>query len=282
MTVPAGFAPAKAYSGFENVALSASFVIMEMPGAAYDQIKAGFNAEALATKGITNVELKTLTRSDEHFYLTGVQNSPIGKVAKFMLVIRDGDVSALVSGNVPETALSSGKLTVAAVEAALSGARIAATAAPEKVLFTLSDLGPFKAAGTLAGTARAYTLDGVLSPPPGTPKTGRELFLVAPSLDARPVGDLEAFTRTALPSLAGVKEMNVGKIEPITIGGLKGLAARAMAKDADDGKPLHVYHVVLANPAGGYFRMVGMTFEADPTVRLAEFERMAKSFKPAQ
>ncbi len=282
MTVPAGFTPASAYSGFENAALSASFVILEIPGAAYDQIKAGFNAEALATKGIGNVELKSLQRPDEHLYVTGMQDSPIGKITKFMLVIRDGDVAALVSGNIPEKAISSGKLTVAAVETALAGARIATKAAPEKVLFTLGDLGVFKAAGTLAGTARAFTLDGVLSPPPGAPKIGRELFLVAPSLDARPVGDLEAFTRKALPSLAGVTEVKVGPMKPVTISGLTGLATSATGQDDGVGKPLHIYHVVLVNPAGGYYRIVGMTYEADPKPRIAEFERMAQSFQLAK
>ena len=38
--LPTGFTPARAYSGFENAALSSSFVIMGMPGEAFDQVKA--------------------------------------------------------------------------------------------------------------------------------------------------------------------------------------------------------------------------------------------------
>ncbi len=278
--LPTGFTPARAYSGFENAALSSSFVIMEMPGEAFDQVKAGLTPEALAGKGITKVQLKSLARPDPHVYLSGEQPSPMGRIAKFMLVIRDGNASALISGNIPTEAIDSGKLTVAAVEAALKSARIASTAMPEKPLFTLTDIGSFKSAGSVAGTAKAYTLDGSLAPPPGAKSTGRELFLVAPSLDARPVGDLEAFTKAALLSLAGAKDLKVATFEPVAIGGLKGLASTASGRDTNEDRPLHVYHVVLVNPAGGYYRLVGMTYDADPKPRLAEFERMANSFKP--
>lgn len=197
-----------------------------------------------------------------------------------MLIMRDGNASALISGNIPAEAISGGKLSVAAIEAALTSAKLASTAMPEKPLFTLTDIGPFKPAGSVVGTTKAHTLDGSLAPPPGAKKIGRDLFLVAPSLDARPVGDLEAFTRTALESLAGAKDLKVGGFEPVVIGGLKGLAATASGRASGEDRPLHVYHVVLVNPDGGYYRLVGMTYDAEPKQRLAEFKRMAKSFKP--
>jgi hypothetical protein len=278
--LPAGFSPAKAYSGFENEALQTSFVVVEMPAIAFDQLKSGFTAEALAAKGIVKAAFKSLSRPDDHLYMTGEQMSAMGDIAKFMLVVRGTDSMALITGNVPKATLASGKLTVAAIEAALTGATLAAAVEPAKPLFKLGDLGAFKSAGSFAGTTQAYTLDGSLAPPPGADRKRRELFLVAPSLDARPVGDLDAFSRKAVASLAGTKDVVVAKTEPVTIAGLTGLAAIASAKDKDDGAPLQIYHVVLVKPAGGYYRLVGMTFNADPALRMAEFRRIAASFQP--
>lgn len=279
--MPTGFEPAKQFSGFQNDALQASFVIIDMPDVAFDQIKAGMTPQAMATKGVQNARAGSLARPEPYVYFTGEQASPLGPVAKFILVFRDSGVTALITANIAKDALSAGTLTQEAVEAALVSARVVEAPGAAKPLFTLGDLGKLKDAGSFAGTARAYTLDGKLDP--GGKAPGRTLFLVAPSLDNRPVGDKKAFAAKALESFAGASGIKVTSTKEVTIGGLKGIASRATAKaDGQDGVPLGIYHVVLFKPDGGYFRMVGQTSEIKKETTLAEFERLAATFKLAQ
>jgi hypothetical protein len=277
--VPAGFEVSKQFAGFQNEALQASFVIIDMPEAAFDQIKAGITPQAMAAKGVQNAQLGTLARAEPYVYFTGEQASPLGPVGKFILVFREGGVTAFITANVPKEALVAGTITPAAIEAAFTSARVVEAPGAAKPLFTLGDLGKLKDAGPFAGTARAYTLDGKLDP--GGKAPGRTLFLVAPSLDNQPVGDPKAFAAKAMQSFAGATKIKVISTKDVTIGGLKGIASRATATaSGDDGPPLGIYHVVLFKPEGGYFRMVGQTSEIKKEGTLAEFERIAATFQP--
>jgi hypothetical protein len=279
--VPEGFEAAKQLAGFQNEALQASFVIIDMPEAAFDQIKAGITPQAMAAKGVQNAQLGTLARAEPYVYFTGEQASPVGMVGKFILVFREGGVTAFITANVPKEALASGTITPAVVEAALVSARVVDAPGAAKPLFTLGDLGKFKDAGPFAGTARAYTLDGKLDP--GGKAPGRTLFLVAPSIDNQAVGDPKAFAAKAIQSFAGATKIKVIANKDVTIGGLKGIASRATATaSGDEGVPLGIYHVVLFKPEGGYFRMVGQTSEIKKDAMLAEFERLAATFQPVE
>jgi hypothetical protein len=276
--VPAGFVVSKQFAGFQNEALQASFVVIDMPDAAFDQIKAGITPEAMAAKGVLNAQLGTLARADPYVYFKGEQASPMGPIGKFILVFREAGVTAFITANVPKEALAAGTITSAVIEAAFTSARVVEAPGAAKPLFTLGDLGKLKDAGPFAGTARAYTLDGKLTPGEGK-SPGRTLFIVAPSLDNRTVGDPKAFAAKVIESLAGTKNIKVTSSKDVTIGGLKGVASRATA-NGDDGVPLGIYHVVLFKPEGGYFRMVGQTSEIKKEATLAEFERLAATFKP--
>jgi hypothetical protein len=280
LDVPDGFVPAARYAGFEDTGLQSSFVIVEMPDVAFEQLKAGLTPEALATKGILKAKSGSLKRSDDHVYFTAEQESAGGPVAKFMLAFRDQGVTALITGNVPKAMIDTGKITRAQIEPILESAKIAAVATEDVPLFTLDYLGPFKKAGALAGTAKAYTLDGVLDP--GTKTPGRTMFIIAPSLDNRLISDPHAFARSHLMQQADAKDVKINKSRETKISGMEGVILNATAQ-AEGGEPqaLSIYHVLLVNPKGGYFVMVGRTADVDPTAMFGEFEKMSKSFKAA-
>ncbi len=280
LDVPNGFVPAARYAGFENPELQSSFVIVDMPDVAFEQLKAGLTPEALATKGIMKAKSQRLKRSDDHVYFTAEQASAGGPVAKFMFAFRDQGVTALITGNVPQAMIDTGKITISQIESIVESAMIATVAAVDVPLFTLDYLGPFKEAGALVGTAKAYTLDGVLDP--GTKTPGRTMFIVAPSLDTRLISDPHAFARTHLMQQADAKDVKVTKSRETKISGMDGVMLNATAQ-ADGAGPqvLSIFHVLLINPKGGYFVMVGRTGEVDPTATFGEFEKIAKSFKAA-
>jgi hypothetical protein len=278
LDVPAKFVPSKLFAGFQNDALQTSFVIIDMPAAAFDQLRAGLTAEGLATRGVVNAKPGKLKRTDDYVYWTGEQMSPIGIIAKFILGFRDTQTTA-ITGNVPKAMIVNGKLKSAVIEAILASAALAPTAAASKPLFSLGDLGRFKDAGVFAGTARMYTSDGVADP--GTKAPGRAVFIVAPSLDLRPIPDVREFARSAMSQAGAATDITLTWTDDVAIGGLQGVASKATAKTTESpALPLALYQVVLLRPDGGYFRMVGRTSEIDPTETMAMFERMARSFKP--
>ena len=143
-------------------------------------------------------------------------------------------------------------------------------------LYSLSYLGPFKEAGTLVGTSKVYTLDGRLEPE----RAGetRSAFMVAPSLDKRPVTHLEKQSVALLASLPGYKDFKPGEPHAINIGGLDGVEVEAEALDADDGRPIHLYQAMLLGKDGGYFRLIGIATPEDENRIAAEFPKIAHSF----
>ena len=61
--LPEGYEPASLFSGFTHERLGVSFVVVEMPGKAYEELEAGMTPEALAAKGVRNARrLKTRPR----------------------------------------------------------------------------------------------------------------------------------------------------------------------------------------------------------------------------
>ena len=98
--LPDGYEPAKLFSGFIHERLGVSLVIVEMPGRAYEELAKGLTPAALAAKGVTVVRQAKLSRPDEHIFIEGEQVSPAGAFAKYLVVFRDGDVTALITANV--------------------------------------------------------------------------------------------------------------------------------------------------------------------------------------
>jgi hypothetical protein len=277
MDIPAGFKPAQRFVGFMHEPLSASFLIVEAPAAAFDDLKTSLNLEALATRGLTNLKQSKLVRKEEHAYVTGIGEGPGGRYDRHLLVIKFADLAVLVTGNVPQAAVKSGKLTTAAIVKALTSLAVEAQAAPQPELFTLSDVGPFQAAPTKAMQSRLYVKPGA---PVGTPAiTDHPMFIVAPSIDARAIGDVGLAARTALLSVAGAKIDDITDASDVIIDGLKGVALTATGTTATSGAPLLVYQVLLPLPEGGFFRMIGMTPGGDAATNLPQFKAMAASFK---
>ena len=278
LDVPASFTAATRFSGYVDEPRGISIVVVEFPAVAYDEIAKGMTVEALAGQQMTNAKRATLTRTGDYLYFTAEQAQAGTTYGKFLLVTRDKGVTVIVTANVPKTRLDAGEATVAEMEAILTSTRVADTAAAEKSLFTLGYLGPFKRAGLLAGTATLYSLDGVLTP--ATPDPTRAFFVAAPSLDARPVADLDAFARRALEGTGGFTDVVVTGSRALTVATLRGVELTATAKEPRESRALGIYQAVLVLADGGYVRLLGQASVTEFEKLLPEFRKMAESYTP--
>lgn len=275
LDLPEGYVPSPLFSGFQDETRGVSLVILEAPADEYEKMLAGFTPQELAKRGIKDVKQVPLPRTDRHVYMRGMQSSEAGTYAKFFVLFRTNDQTILVSANVPAKALEDGSVTPEEIERILASAKTTEKAAVRD-LFALNYLGPFKEAGTLVGTSKLYTLDGRLEPE----RTGqtRSAFMVAPSLDKRPIKDPEALAVALLGNLSGYKSIKVGEPQDVTIAGLDGVEAWADAVDEDDDKPVRLYQAMLMAKDGGYFRLIGIATPEDAARLQAEFPKIAQSF----
>lgn len=275
LDLPDGFVPSPLFSGFQDDTSGVSYVILEAPVGEYDKMAQGFTPEELAKRGITDVEKGELARQDSHVYMRAVQKSEAGTYAKFFVLFRTADQTVLVSVNVPKRSIDDASVKREDVERVLATAKTTEKPAVRN-LYALNYLGPFKEAGTLVGTSKVYTLDGRLDPD----RTGdaRSAFMVAPSLDKRPVTEPEKLAVGLLSTLPGYKDLKPGAPRAIIVGGLDGIELEAEAVDEDDGKPIHLYQTVLLGKDGGYFRLIGIATPQDKQQLAGEFPKVAHSF----
>jgi hypothetical protein len=275
LDLPPDYTPSPLFSGFQSDALGVSFIILEAPAAEYDKMAQGFTQQELAKRGITDARQASLSRSDPHVYMRARQSSAAGTYEKFFVLFRTADQTILVSVNVPAKAIEDGSVKPEDIEKVLASAKTTEKPAVRD-LYTLSYLGPFKEAGTLVGTSKVYTLDGRLEPERAG-KT-RSAFMVAPSLDKRPIPDPDKLATALLASLPGYREVKLGEAKDIKVGALDGVLVTAHAIDEDDNVPVHLYQVMLLGKDGGYYRLIGIATDADASRIEPEFPKIVQSF----
>ncbi|MGE3918764.1 MAG: hypothetical protein AB7F78_24005, partial [Hyphomicrobiaceae bacterium] len=219
-------------------------------------------------------------RAEPYLYMRGEQASDQGPVAKFMVAFRNKSVTALVTANVLRSALEIGAVAPADVERMLSSASIASSPAPSRDVFRLEHLGPFKSAGSILGTTRAYTLDGRFEP--GHKAERRVVLIVSPSLDRRPVQNAMAQAETLLSGLPGIVAPKVAEQRKLQVAGLPAIELLGTATDKDDGSELALWQVLVLPPDGGYFRLVAQMAADEQDRLLPELRRIADGFRPVE
>jgi hypothetical protein len=277
MDVPEGFAPAGRYAGFEHAAAGASIVVLEVPEAAYDMMAAGFTADGLASRGVTNAVSGKLARTDAHIFMRAEQSTPAGLFDKLFVLFRDGGQTVLVTANVPRKAIEQSTVKLADLEKTLASARVV-TERLDKPLYVIGYTGPLKSAGKILGTGQLYTPDG--QPAGSSPTKPHTMFILAPSIDKRVILDIGPFAERALQSLPGVVGLEITGTSAVEIAGLTGLRHEGKGMSELDGAPVQVIQYVLTSNEGGYVRIIGIAPESEAAVLMPEFRKMAESLKP--
>lgn len=276
------FAPSDRFSGFVDEKTGASFIVVEMPASAYEEVKQiADRADALAAQGLRESAKSELPgRKGEYVYFTGKQSSLDMEFAKFVLILRENGVTAMVTANIPDAALTDATFTKARIEETLAKAVVKDEMSKGAELFRLGYLGPFKEAFGLMGTSKGYSTSGQ-PPAPGENRVVKEpTLIVAPSTDNRLTVDPKTAAQRSFQSFGGMREGKIESEKPVTIAGLKGHQIVGEAVDANSGGKIGIYLLLLAGEPGGYYAIVGTSPIADMPKMLPEFEKVTASFEP--
>jgi hypothetical protein len=284
MEIGQSFTASTRFTGFLDEASGASYLIVEMQASAYEEVKKlADRPDALANNGITETQRGILAgRTGEYAYVTGRQRTPSGDFAKFLLIMRENGVTAMITANIPQTALDDKVITREEVERALASATVQRDTGKSVDLFRLSYLGPFKEAQGLIGTTKAYTLNGK-PPERSNGKTAPEpVFIVSPSLGKEKLPDLAAATVKSFRTLGGFRDHSLIGESELTVGALRAYGAVGEGIDIRSGTKNSMYVVIVAGQAGGYYVMVGTCPLQESAFFLQEFQNMAMSFRPVR
>ena len=277
-----GFSPSDRFSGFVHEKSGASFVVVEMPASAYEEVKRiADSPEALAAQGLREpVKAELPGRKGEYVYFTGKQTSLGQDFVKFVLILREKDVTAMVTANIPQAALTDASFTKAQIETTLANVAVKDATSKGPELFRLGYLGPFKEAFALMGTSKGYSTSG-LPPAAGDNRIAREpTLIVAPSTDTRPLVDPKTAAQRSFQTFGGLREGKIDSEKSVTIAGLKGHQIVGEAVEASSGGKIGIYLLLLAGDPGGYYAIVGTSPLADMPKMLPEFEKVTASFEP--
>ena len=276
------FAPSDRFSGFVDEKSGASYIVVEMPASAYEEVKQiADRADALAAQGLREPAKAELPgRKGEYVYFTGKQTSLDMNFEKFVLILRENGVTAMVTANIPEAALNAATLTKAQVEATLANAVVKDETSKAAELFRLGYLGPFKEAFALMGMTKGYSTSG-LPPAAGENRVLKEpTLVVAPSTDVKLTVDPKVAAQRSFQTFGGLKEGKIESEKSVTIAGLKGHQIVGEAVDANSGSKIGIYLLMLAGEPAGYYAIVGTSPIADMPKMVPEFEKITASFEP--
>jgi hypothetical protein len=282
LAVGGNFAESDRFTGFVDENSGASVVVVELPKAAYEQLKRlGDTAEAFAAHGLADVKRAEIPRrKGEYLYLKGQQKTALVDYAKYVLIFPAQSETVMVTANIPQVALTSGAVTLAEIERIFQSACIKEEAGEARQVFALGYLGEFAEDVSLLGTTKAYKPRNCGFP--GADGAGsRALFLVAPSLTLAPIPNLALFSEKSFHTIDQVRNKKVEAQRSLNVAGLNALEIVGSGADAASEEPWFVYQMVVEARHGGYFRLVGLAPEAERPRYLPEFRRIAESFEPS-
>lgn len=273
LEVGTSFSASNRFPGFLDEKSGASFVIAEMPGAAYDEVKKlADQPVALAQNGIEDTQKGELRgRQGEYVYVIGKQRAGSSVFVKFLLIMRQSGVTGMITVNVPQEAFDAHMITREQIERTLTTAKIAPVTAVKEEPFQLGYLGPFKEA--INGPSKVYNLTG--RPPEGL--TNAPIFII--STDQSDSPNVKLAAQQAFKIIGGFKNHIAELGKDVTISGLRGHAITGHAFTIKTEAKTGIYYVMLPGKDGNYYIIIGTSPETEMTTYLPEFQKMAASLK---
>jgi hypothetical protein len=270
MVPPAGMVVSHSFEGFEDVDKNAAILLSTLPAVAYDQIDKTLVPEALQKQGILIDHRDPITLdAGKGFLLVGREMHGTAPFDKLLLVVAAGDLTALITVQVPdhdpvysEKVLRDAFATLAVRPSVPDAERLSL------LPFTVGDLAGFKIDDVLPG--RALMLDNPVTSSAAndaakndaakdaSPAAPNARFLIA----AVPGGPNETedranFARVAFGQIGGIKDVQLQDAEPLRIGNASGFQILAKAKDAQSDADVMVVQW-LRFGGGGFMQMIGI------------------------
>ena len=282
LDIPERFQPSDRFSGFIDDQTGASFLIVEMPAVAYEEVKKlGDRADALAQKGVVDTRTAQLPgRSGDYVYIVGKQKTLAGDYGKHILIMREHEVTVMITANIPQQAVDSKAVTPQQIERAFTTATVKAERAQGEELFRLGYLGPFKESISILGSSKAYSLTGKVPEPGSQAAAADPVFVVSPSVDKAEITDIRTAAQNFFRTFAGLSGQEIKSEKPVTISGLAGYEIIGEGQNQKAGVSSGVYIVLLSGDKGGYYMLAGSARASDMPTYLPEFQKIASGFQP--
>jgi hypothetical protein len=283
---PAGMVPSRNFMGFEDQQKNAAILFTTLPAPAYDSLDKSMVPEAMKKDGVDVDKREPIQLNiGKGFLLTGTQTTNKARYRKWLLVAASGNVTALVTVQVPD---QDPAYPDKAVRDALT-TLVLRDSVPEAeqislLPFTIGDMAGFRIDEVLPG--RALMLvdkpanvapDQTTSQSKDSKDQSQNQSKDAPTLNARlfiaamPGGPAEPedrsnFARTTFQQIIGIKDVQIQDAEPLRISNQQGFETLAKAKDAQGDTDVMVVQW-LRFGTSGFLQMVGIA-RADswPTV----------------
>jgi len=296
---PTGMTVSHTFMGFEDRFRNAAILLATFPTEAYPQLDNSMVPEKLKQQNLNIEKREPISLADGHgFLLSGTQTINNAPYRKFMLVASTGNLTALVTVQVPEQDPSYTDQIIHDALATLT-VRVVPEAETLSLLpFTIGDMAGFRIDDILPSRA-VMLVDGPpasaqakTAPATGAKPTEKSVPMDKPSGNAdrtgRPVNarlliaavtggpadlkDAADFARRTFDQIGGIKKARIQDAEPLRIDGQPGFELLANAQDPETDEELRVVQW-LRFGSGGYLQMVGI---ARADVWIDEFTRMRK------
>lgn len=278
---PPGMTPSRAFVGFEDRDERVALVLVALPGQAFADIDKSAAPELLKKQGM-NVDMREdfAHPLGKAILVTGRQQIDGVALQKWIMVIAAGDITALITVQIPDTALS--RYPAATIRAALASIVVRPTVPPEEQLsllpFQVNELAGFKIGGIIAGRALMLT-DGE----PGSVGTSPEvhthmIVAVAPGGPAS-AAERANFARDVFSSIPNLKEVRLELSEPLRIAGQPGYQIIGRGKEATGGQDITVVQWIRFG-GSGYLHFVGVARSEAWTPAYGRFRKVRDGIEP--
>jgi hypothetical protein len=279
MVPPAGLQPATTFPGFEDTGKSAFIRLIALPSAAFAEIEKTMTNDAIKKQGMVVEKRDTLKLPTGNAILVLVrQDTPAGRVRKWLLIAPLENVTAMVSFEMP--AKSPPPYSDETVRTALATLAARSTVPDNEQLmlvpFRISDTAGLRLVRVVPGVAAQFT-DG----PKDTLEALEQpqLVIAAASGGPQQTGDRDQFARNALSGLPPIKEVRISSSESMRIGGQTGHEIRALGKDAQTGAEIEIVQW-LRFGTGAYLRILGLAPKEGWTESFKRFRAVRDGLEP--
>jgi hypothetical protein len=254
---PQDMVPSKRFAGFENEDKAAAITFVEMPAQAYTQLVSGLTKEALKRQGMSVTFRENLKLGSKTGVLVGGTVSGPEAGRKWVLALKDGDLTALLVAQVQggSDGYSETQMRSALKSVALRGP-VSLDEQVSALPFRVTDRAGFRPVKVVSGSSVLLT-DGPLD----TFKAMEQpvVILAASLMPPPPPGERrDQFAQSALNANQILKNIVFERSESFRLKGQEWHEIVAKAVDAASGEPVVVMQTIRFDP-DRYVRMVGMT-----------------------
>lgn len=227
---PQGFELSKKFAGFIEPKSGSSFLLVELPAAAYDTMQKGLSEDALKRQKITQISRDTITIAErETIMIKGTQDAGGKTVNKWILIIRTEDKAMLLTAQDLTGDLLDDETVMAAFESIRIRPAPSLEARISGLPFEVTDLAGFRAVQTFADSGLLMTK----GPKDVVDDGSQPILMIRRPIDRPlPTGVFPAdLSDRLLRAVNAVEITSIGDTVERTVAGADGYETMATARD---------------------------------------------------